>query len=738
MTDKQEAGVRSVLAQHFQEELCLKKRELQIVEERIQLARLMLHRLRLGILAQSYSLAAFCPPEDYSAETVGAQRSWEAFEKSFLQPPSQRSSPGPCREEQEREAAAAAAKDEKDSGTGVKEEGEEGEEGERDREGLGEEGSGSSKGHETSESMAVDDSTSRFYVKERVIVGNTSQFIPPEARSTDGSTHKWMVYVRGPTGEPNIGRFVKRICFFLHPSYHPSDIVYVSRPPFHLTRLGWGEFPVRVQLEFQDARNKPADIIHNLVLDRTHTGQQTLGSETVVDLDIVEAPAQNGTTVPLRGCCAGTEEGPGNNIMVAAPIPSPTPSVSKPTPCASKPTPYNNNNNISKPISTPTPCKPNEEPLPSADTNTFLQTDPFQCVVVPTSSLTDHILLDHDYCTTVVVSKRDVPGAKLPPKGRHPSAAVALEQRLHQAAQGVPMYGQPASEQLPLAAGSLEELRGWNIGRRRAVEWMRAVAVRQMVREQTGGTGQTGFGSGSSAQLSTRQVMEWCRKHGYTPLDPALQDCPGFCKWCGCQLPLSSSCSCPEGGGGGGRGGKGTHESCSPLPEICTLTSPLELFSELMEQGEGEGGRRCVVELVSVDDDEEEEEEEEKGEREGEGGACSRGQLALPAPKFRVPQTPELKWVQQTAAGVGVRVYPAVLERLYAHVVEHMLFMACSKFLRAVLSEAVREAGRGSGREDTGMERVILPSHLHLAIGRLEVCDFLTSRYMGLQSSTDT
>ena len=37
-----------------------------------------------------------------------------------------------------------------------------------------------------------------------------------------------------------------------------------SEPPFHLSRRGWGEFPVRVQIHFKDPRNKKIDIIHNL------------------------------------------------------------------------------------------------------------------------------------------------------------------------------------------------------------------------------------------------------------------------------------------------------------------------------------------------------------------------------------------------------------------------------------------------------------------------------------------
>lgn len=59
------------------------------------------------------------------------------------------------------------------------------------------------------------------------------------------------------------------------------NFVYFSEPPFHLTRRGWGEFPVRVQLHFKDERKKRLDVIHNLKLDRTYTGLQTLGAETV-------------------------------------------------------------------------------------------------------------------------------------------------------------------------------------------------------------------------------------------------------------------------------------------------------------------------------------------------------------------------------------------------------------------------------------------------------------------------
>lgn len=121
-------------------------------------------------------------------------------------------------------------------------------------------------------------------VCKRIIVGNISKWIPPDWRE-DASSHKWTIYVRTDEDEiANISTFVSKVRFFLHPSYRPNDVVEVTSYPFHLCRRGWGEFPVRVQLHFKNVFNKPVDIIHHLKLDRTYTGLQTLGSESLVDI----------------------------------------------------------------------------------------------------------------------------------------------------------------------------------------------------------------------------------------------------------------------------------------------------------------------------------------------------------------------------------------------------------------------------------------------------------------------
>jgi hypothetical protein len=58
------------------------------------------------------------------------------------------------------------------------------------------------------------------------------------------------------------------------------------------------------QLLFHDPRNKPVDIIHLLKLDRTFSGRQVLGSETVtqIELDRLTVADSEGK-VPGRPCC---------------------------------------------------------------------------------------------------------------------------------------------------------------------------------------------------------------------------------------------------------------------------------------------------------------------------------------------------------------------------------------------------------------------------------------------------
>lgn len=62
-----------------------------------------------------------------------------------------------------------------------------------------------------------------------IVLSVMIRYITTENREdSDPSTHKWMVYVRGPTEEPRIDHFVKKVWFYLHPSYRPNDLVEVK------------------------------------------------------------------------------------------------------------------------------------------------------------------------------------------------------------------------------------------------------------------------------------------------------------------------------------------------------------------------------------------------------------------------------------------------------------------------------------------------------------------------------
>ncbi|XP_032525342.2 uncharacterized protein LOC116776290 [Danaus plexippus] len=117
----------------------------------------------------------------------------------------------------------------------------------------------------------------------RVIIGNTSKYAPPASRC-DRSTHKWLLYVRGAP-------VVEAITVRLHHSYAPHDTVHIDKPPFQVCRRGWGEFPALVTLHFlKSYLNRPATITHTIKLDRQYTGLQTLGAETVVDVWLYSTP----------------------------------------------------------------------------------------------------------------------------------------------------------------------------------------------------------------------------------------------------------------------------------------------------------------------------------------------------------------------------------------------------------------------------------------------------------------
>ncbi|XP_014840282.1 PREDICTED: YEATS domain-containing protein 2 isoform X1 [Poecilia mexicana] len=286
--------IENIIREQFSLEMKNKEHEIDVISQRLNEARRMMDKLRACIVANYFASSGITKPPEHTLKSDPAVLNHPAIRR-FLESPSRSSSPlNQGSETQSLAHSECESLSQQGDGTERNGEGTWREDG-----GKQERRPGRNTGKDTfgvPSPMDVEqrvtyhttgDEASRLYVKKTIVVGNVSKYIPPDKREeNDQSTHKWMVYVRGSRREPSIDHFVKKVWFFLHPSYKPNDLVEVSEPPFHLTRRGWGEFPVRIQIHFKDSRNKRIDIIHQLKLDRTYTGLQTLGAETVVDVEL--------------------------------------------------------------------------------------------------------------------------------------------------------------------------------------------------------------------------------------------------------------------------------------------------------------------------------------------------------------------------------------------------------------------------------------------------------------------
>ncbi|KFU88966.1 YEATS domain-containing protein 2 [Chaetura pelagica] len=288
--------IETIIKEQFAVEMKSKEHEIEVIDQRLIEARRMMDKLRACIVANYYASAGLLKAGEGTRSCDATIVNHPSIKK-FLESPSRSSSP--ANQGSDTPSANHSESDslsqhndfllDKDNGSLDADERLMNSLDQRQSRNTGRDSSGVSSSQKAGQRSAglSSDETSRLYVKKTIVVGNVSKYIPPDKREeNDQSTHKWMVYVRGSRREPSINHFVKKVWFFLHPSYKPNDLVEVREPPFHLTRRGWGEFPVRVQIHFKDSQNKRIDIIHNLKLDRTYTGLQTLGAETVVDVEL--------------------------------------------------------------------------------------------------------------------------------------------------------------------------------------------------------------------------------------------------------------------------------------------------------------------------------------------------------------------------------------------------------------------------------------------------------------------
>ncbi|KAF7282460.1 hypothetical protein GWI33_002636 [Rhynchophorus ferrugineus] len=276
--DKQltEEKIKNILQQQFDKELQERQKQLEEIEEKIFKAQKLLHIVRYVLISSYYNDKAQEQEKegfnslDYTNIVTDQNRIHPAVKKllgnnvnnfKFLSSRAKRRIPNKSDQTLAEQPVTKKLKTEKDVPVKIE---------------------CTEESVEGQSSINQEIVTQRNKVQHKVVIGNISYF--KKSLEQDNLTHKWMVFVkifRGTkTGEEVSNVIISKVVFYLHPSYKPHDVVEVSQPPYHLSRRGWGEFPLKVQIFFKSTRNKPVEIIHNLKLDKTFTERQTLGNET--------------------------------------------------------------------------------------------------------------------------------------------------------------------------------------------------------------------------------------------------------------------------------------------------------------------------------------------------------------------------------------------------------------------------------------------------------------------------
>lgn len=538
------------------------------------------------------------------------------------------------------------------------------------------------------EPVSVTCSGSRFYLKKRIIVGNTSKYIPVDSREdNDKSTHKWMMYVRGPPEDPPIDRFIKKVWFFLHPSYRPNDIVEVNKPPFHLTRRGWGEFPVRVQLHFVDPRNKRVDIIHELKLDRTYTGLQTLGSETVVDLELDRRTFED-NCIPYTLSSTSIEESFATNLITVS----------------TNSSRGNYSDNVDRGPANPLGNKDQADKLCTVNSQTNFDNSAQYLPPLKKLKLESPISVVHSGVSSVSstplnslpASRCSSPETVSNSQDEQSSLSDEILELLRLAVKEHPLIHHERNVvKYPYCASSAKQFQSWNIGKRRACEWQRAAAIRRDLCKSV-----------PSCKLSTKDVFIWCRRFGYSPSDKvAVSENVSFCKLCGACLPEVSSEEVE------------THR-CEEH-HFTSLTASSRFLSEVGEKEEYlPDVPRASEECEDVEIDVVGSLPENRTVEPRESGPA----LYLSA------VTPEQEWIRDTCSDIGIKLKTVSIDGVHLHVIESLLLAACSRFAEDIL----RQSWAFATDQTTSYGcRLVTPSHVYKAICSLPSCDFLSNAYLG-------
>ncbi|KAI8099183.1 uncharacterized protein BX664DRAFT_15336 [Halteromyces radiatus] len=545
------------------------------------------------------------------------------------------------------------------------------------------------EGKTESLTSAIAEKGSRFYIKRRIVVGNVSKYIPPEKRdpTLKNYTHKWMIYVVEPPQDQDKKPFLTGVRYHLHPSYKPYDVVDVTESPFRLTRLGWGEFPIRLQLYFVDKRrNKSLDVIHHLRLDYTLSGRQMLGNERGFDIELDRnTNFEDVTTIPgLSSDTASTTNDTSSSTLA----------------------PSSSSSNNTDVTTTATPAilsKQNMMVNATKQRMTLLQGILKECVQL-----------------FPMVSRSQ----------QQPSGS----------SRGSLRY---------TCANSTKHYFTWSAPRRKALEWHRSHLLRIEVQQRCKDINDDILRTACDA-LSTKDVIRWCREQGYTPnkkedrtLDDNVEeeeerskedqgsDVQQWCRYCGSDQHLTLDCTRKPSGW--------RKKKQFVLGDQHTL-SDVRLLLEQSGLSMMETEKKDMDDVVQVDDDMESDKtcnyqdllnrirdrmmDEEDNERSLDWIWSVIAPLRL---KTMVANNISMSRQGQLQMRTGEEDLMTAMDQ---RLVVGQLFLQLTKlFLKKILTHGVAIWQKEKDQEKKN--KLLVPYHIHQAIQQVDHFDFLTNAYMG-------
>ncbi|KAJ7325066.1 hypothetical protein JRQ81_018086 [Phrynocephalus forsythii] len=267
-----------------------------------------------------------------------------------------------------------------------------------------------------------------------------------------------------------------------------------------------------------------------------------------------------------------------------------------------------------------------------------------------------------------------------------------LQQLLTAIVKKVPLIAERTEDGNFFCASSVEQYYGWNIGKRRAAEWQRALTIRKILQEII----EKYPKFHSITPLKTKQVVHWCRSHGYTPPDPEALRNEDSIEDVLTQIDSEPECS----------------STYTTGEALCHKLEELEQILKQEPDHDEEVDILSITEPLKINIKKEQEEKQEEA-------------------KFYLAPQPTSEFVRETVQQIGISLQPVELHKnTYASVVEDMILKATEQLASDVLREALSIGYQAAPHNRVPREITVM--NIHQAICNIPFLDFLTNKHMGI------